>query len=304
MRVSDSMITARMVYRLQIASERLFRAQEQAASGLRFTLPSQDPSGAVRAAALRSQISELDRWLQNADLADARLRLTDVAISQVSDLLLEARGAALSGMNDTLDDTARVALAEQVAQIAEQIIGAGNYHDGSRYLMSGYQTATPPLVDNPSPPPPVLYQGDQGEASLQVGLGMTVVANITADDLLNLNGAADPALSDVFTTLQDLEQALRAADKEAMETALTELDSHLARTNATRAEVGARLQRVEFDRMRLEEAHIVARTLLSETEGADMAEVITDLQQQQIAYEAAAAAAALLGRAGLLQYLG
>jgi flagellar hook-associated protein 3 FlgL len=303
MRVSDSMITDNLVYRLQIASERLFASQEQAASGLRFTRPSQDPAGTVQAAALRSSITQIDRYLENADVADSRLRLTEVAVSQISDALREARNLALAGMNDGLDDTSRVALAEQIAQIADQIISAGNCHDGHRYLLAGTQVFTAPLVRNPTPPPPVLYQGDQADLPLQVGPGISVVANLHAAEVLNMNGAADPALEDVFTTLADLETAVRGNDHDSMQACLQSLDSHFARVTSLRGEIGARMQRIAFDRRRLDEVKLSARTLLGEIEGADLAEVVTQLHQQQIAYEAAAAAAALLGRAGLLQYL-
>ena len=129
MRVSDGMITANMVYRVQQSSERLFRVQEQAASGLRFTRPSQNPTAAVRAAALRSNLSELGQYLQNASTADARLRLTEVAVADISDVLTEVRTTALEAINDSLDEAARAALAAQVAELSEVVVRAWNYED-------------------------------------------------------------------------------------------------------------------------------------------------------------------------------
>ena len=303
MRISDGMITANMVYRLNRASERLFRVQEQAASGLRFTQPSQDPASAVRAASLRSSLSEIERYLQNADLASSALRLTEVAITSLSDALREARTLAVAGMNDGLDETARQAIAEQVAQIAQEIFRVGNYHDGSRYLLAGYKVRTPPLAYNATPPPPVSYQGDRGEIAIQLGRGVTIVTNLDAAVLLNLDGAADPALEDVFTTLENLETALRTSDHANIEAALGSLEVHSSRVLGLRGEIGARVQRVDFDRRRLEEARDAARILLGETEGADLAEVVVELQQNQVAYQAAAAACALLTRASLMDYL-
>ena len=303
MRVSDSMITASMVYRINRASERLFRVQEQAASGLRFTTPSQDPAGAVRAAGLRSSVSEIERYLANADIADARLRLSEVAVGQIADALREARTLALAGMNDGLDNTARIALAAQVSQLSQVILQAGNAHDGSRYLFAGQKLLAPPLQPNPTPPPPILFQGDQGPIPLQVGRGITVVSNLDGAELLNLAGAADPALDDVFTTLGKLQAAIQQRDQTAIEDGIVALDAHFSRVSALRGEIGARMQRLDFDRDRLTETRMAAQTLLSETEGADLAEVIAKLQQEQVAYQAAVAASALLTRASLLDYL-
>lgn len=303
MRVSDGMITANMVHRVQQSSERLFLVQEQAASGLRFTRPSQDPAGAVRAAALRSNLSELEQYLENANTADARLRLTEVAVSEMSDVLAEVRTIALAAINDSLDEAARAAMAAQVAELAQVMMRAGNYDDGSRYLLAGSKLLTPPLVDNPTPPPPVLYQGDQTPLPLKVGRGIFVVSNLDDAVLLNLNGAADPATNDVFTDLEDLQAAILANDHDALEGAVTAMDAHFWRVNSLRGEIGARLERLDFDRRRLEEAKFSSLTVLTETEGADLAEVIARLEERQVAYQAAVAACSLLTRAGLLEYL-
>jgi len=303
MRVSDAMITANMVHRLQQSSERLFKVQEQAASGLRFTRPSEDPTATVRAAALRSHLSELGQYRRNADTADARLRLTEVAVAEMSDVLAQVRTIALAAINDTLDQAARAALAAQVEELSEVIVRAGNYEDGSRYLLAGSKLLTPPLVDNPTPPPPVLYQGDRAELSLQVGRGISVVSNLDDAVLLNLNGAADPAGNDVFTDLENLQSAILANDHDALGEAVATMDAHFWRVNSLRGEIGARLERLDFDRRRLEEAEHTSLSLLSETEGADLAEVIARLEERQVAYQVAAAACSLLARAGLLDYL-
>jgi len=303
MRVSDGMITANMVYRIQQSSERLFLVQEQAASGLRFTRPSQDPAGAVRAAALRSNLSELEQYLQNANTADARLRLTEVAVAEMSDVLAEVRTIALGAINDSLDEAARAAMAAQVAELGQVMMRAGNYEDGSRYLLAGSKLLTPPLVNNPTPPPPVLYQGDQTPLPLKVGRGIFVVSNLDDAALLNLNGAADPAANDVFTDLENLQAAILANDHDTLEGMVTAIDEHFWRVNSLRGEIGARLERLDFDQRRLEEAKFSSLTVLTETEGADLAEVIARLEERQVAYQAAVAACSLLARAGLLDYL-
>ncbi len=303
MRISDMMATKATVHRINEASARLFRVQEQVSTGLRFTSPSQDPTGAVRAASLRASISEIERYLENTDIADARLRLTETSVAHIGDALREARSIALSGMNDGLDDTARKSLAEQVNQISQEILRSGNAHDGARYLFAGYKLLAPPLVTNLAAPPPVLYQGDRGENTLQTGRGMGVASNVDAAELLNLGGAADPASEDAFTTLSNLSAALATGDHAAIDQAMRSLDAHFTRVTAIRGEIGARLQRVTFDRSRLEETRDMCKTLLSETEGADLAEVISQLKQEEVAYQAAAAASVMLSRASLLDYI-
>jgi flagellar hook-associated protein 3 FlgL len=303
MRVSDSLITRQVIYRLNQTSSRLFRTQEQAASGLRFTKPSQDPVGAVQAATLRSSVREMEQYLQNIDIASNRLKLTEVAVGQIADSLSQARTVAVSGTNDSLSDADRSALAAQVDQCIDDIARAANYHDGSRYLLSGQKVLTPPITTVLGTTVTYTYAGDTADIELQVGRQSTVTCNLNADEVLNMNGAADATLDDVFTSLQSLKTAIENNDVPGIQTGLEDVSSHLTRVTMLRGEIGARLQRVESCKVRVEEAKSTAETSLGETEGADLAQTIVDLEANQTAYEAAAAAANMVQRASLLDYL-
>jgi flagellar hook-associated protein 3 FlgL len=303
MRVSDSLITRQVIYRLNQTSSRLFRTQEQAASGLRFTKPSQDPVGAVQAATLRSSVREMEQYLQNIDIASNRLKLTEVAVGQIGDSLSQARTVAVSGTNDSLSDADRSALAAQIDQCIDDIARAANYHDGSRYLLSGQKVLTPPVTTVLGTTVTYTYAGDTADIELQVGRQSTVTCNLNAAEVLNMDGTADATLDDVFTSLQSLKTAIENNDVPSIQSGLEDVSSHLTRVTMLRGEIGARLQRVESCKVRVEEAKSTAETSLGEIEGADLAQTIVDLEANQTAYEAAAAAANMVQRASLLDYL-
>jgi flagellar hook-associated protein 3 FlgL len=303
MRISDGLVTRNIIYRLNQTSARLFRSQEQAASGLRFTKPSQDPVGAVQAATLRSSDREMKQYLKNIDTASNRLKLTEVAIGQIADSLSQARGVAVGGTNDALSNSDRSALGAEVQQCIDDIARAANYHDGSRYVLAGQKVLTAPVTVIPGMTATYDYVGDTADINLQVGRQSTVTCNLNAAEVLNMDAAADPALGDVFTTLQSLRTAIENNDVAGIQTGLTDVSSHLTRVTMLRGEIGARLQRVESCRVRVEEAQSTAETNLGEVEGADLAQTIVDLQADQTAYEAAGAAAKLMQRASLLDYL-
>ena len=300
MRISDPMITASLVARLSKASERLFRLQEQVASGLAFNTPSQNPAGAVRAATLRSGIAELSRYRQNCDEATARLSLTEVALASISESLRQAHQAGLA--MTLFDEAGNNALADQVHQISVSIADEANFVSEGRYLFGGYETLTPPLVENPAGIPPYLYQGDRGDISFQLSRAVTVVVNLDAAEMLNLDGAAEPARDDALETLRQLEVALRAEDQGAVETCLSALEWHLDHVVALRGQTGALMQHVELAKGRLDEATYTLRELLSDVQDVDITRAVLDLRSQEITYEAAAAAASMLHRASLLDY--
>jgi flagellar hook-associated protein 3 FlgL len=301
MRVPDSMITSSITARLAAASERLFRTQEKVASGLAFTTPSQNAPGAVRAAGLRSSIAEVTRYLDNADAASAKLSLTENCLQSISDLLVQARTAGLARSDTSADGNA--ALAAQVHQIAAQVVSNANFSSEGSYLFSGYRVSTAPLAPNGAGAPPYLYQGDRGDQSVQLGRGVTLTTNLDAAEVLNMDGAADPALDDTLETLRKLEAALRANDSTGVGGALTALEQQSQRVLSLRAELGARAQHVGLAKTQLGNAKLTLQDLLSQVQDADLTQAVTDLRSQELSYQAAAAAASILQRASLLDYL-
>lgn len=301
MRISDNMIAASLIVRLQKASARLFRLQEKVASGLAFSLPSQDPPAAMRAAALRSGVSELSRYRANCDVAAARLHLTESALANIADSLREAYSAAL-GMTP-FDEAGNNALADRIHQIAASIAAEANAASEGRYLFSGHQTLTQPLTPNPDGIPPYAYQGDRGDIVVQLGRDVPLVTNIDAAEVLNMDGEIDPDRDDALETLRKAEAVLRSGDMDALANVLSAIQWHVDRTVALRGQVGARLQHVDLAKQRLEDGVRTLQSLLSETQDTDITRVLIDLKAQEVAYQAAAAAASALHRASLLEYL-
>jgi len=299
-RISDSMIASSLVAQMQRASARLFRFQEQVASGLAFTRPSENPPGAVQAAALRGSIAELTRYRANCDEAGTALALTEGVLAGIYGSLRVARDAALA-MNAN-SDAGNEALADEVHALSERIVAEANFASGGRYLLGGHEVLTPPVVENAAGPPPYLYQGDRGDMVVRLNRTVTVVKNVDAAEALNLDGAADPARDDTLELLREVEAALRAGDEEALEAGLEEMDWHLDRVVSLRAQVGTRMEQVELGRGRLEEGILTFRNLLSGVQDVDISEAVIGLRSQEITYQAAAAAAASIHRASLLDY--
>ncbi|HEY8341514.1 MAG TPA: flagellin, partial [Calditerricola sp.] len=72
---------------------------------------------------------------------------------------------------------------------------------------------------------------------------------------------------------------------------------------AVRATVGARMNRFELIRYRLEADEVNVTRLLSKEEDADMAEVITNLKTAENVYRAALAAGARIIQPSLVDFL-
>jgi len=299
-RIPDSSIASSLIRQLSQASARLFRLQEQVASGLAFKFPSQNPPAAMRAASLRSGIAELARYRQNCGDAERLVEMTEITLREMADSLREARSAAVA--MSPFDPDGNSALADQVDEIARRIVAGANLTSEGRYLLAGHELLTPPVVENPPGIPPYLYQGDRGDIPFQLSRGLSLVANLDAAEVLNFDGASDPARDDTLETLRQLAVALRAGDGDAVAAGMDAIDWHLDRVVSLRAQIGARLQHVQLAHTQLETGILLLREQLSEVQHVDITKAVIELRSQEIAYQAAAAAAGAIHRASLLEY--
>ena len=108
-------------------------------SGLRITKASDDPSGLISSENLRSQISSLDAAVRNNQDAINYSKTAESALSEVNQLLSDARGLVIaSGNTATLSSTQLRANQDQLASIASSITRiAQTAQFGSKRLLDG-----------------------------------------------------------------------------------------------------------------------------------------------------------------------
>lgn len=123
----------------------------------------------------------------------------------------------------------------------------------------------------------------------------------TGAEELGVAGSAAPR--DLFAVLEGLADALRADDQEGIEEAVGLLDEGLSRNLEARAEIGARVERLEGVRASLEARRLAAEKDLSSLEDADLAEVVVEASREQVAYQAALAASSRTISLSLLDFL-
>jgi len=84
---------------LNRTSASMTRTMERLTTGLRINRASEDPSGLVISEKLRSQISGLNRALQNTQNDINLINTAESGLSQIADVLIEIRASIISAMN-------------------------------------------------------------------------------------------------------------------------------------------------------------------------------------------------------------
>jgi flagellar hook-associated protein 3 len=145
-RVSNSYINQRLLSQIQSDNTDLLKLETELSTGKRYTLGSEDPPAAKRAAELQSLLQRKAQAQTNISAGQSFLSTTDSALGQISTTLTSIRATALGVVGNTATDAQRAAAAQEVQQAIQQFLTVANQKIGDRYLFSGSRTTTQPFT--------------------------------------------------------------------------------------------------------------------------------------------------------------
>ena len=296
MRITNNMLSDNILKNLSSVLERMNVYQNQVSTGKRFSKPSEDPIGVGRSLSLRAVIKDLEQYGENLDDALSWLDATDGALRNTTGVLQKAREIAVSGANDTLNQTDRDNLATEVEQLLEETINLANTSSEGRYIFAGHRTTTQPFTPTGSPVTSVAYSGDDGSILYETEKGINVTVNLPGSDVFT-------GTQDIFQALIDLRDHLQAGDVSNISLDIGEIDACMDQVLNSGAVVGAKMNRLEMSKERLSESSLHLTELLSEIEDVDMAEAIIKLKTEENVYRAALSVGTRIIQPSLLDFL-
>jgi len=183
MRVTQGMEQAQFLAALNQLESSIATNQNDISSGLAFTTASENPIGAGLVVSYSQVLAQSEQYTANGNSAQGSLNTEDNAITQIQNELQSLRSLALEANNGSQSPQDLNAIATQVSQIQQALIGLGNTQDGSgNYIFGGFSTETQPFAASPSG---ATYAGDQGQRQVQIGAGQTVVIGDNGDLVFN-----------------------------------------------------------------------------------------------------------------------
>ncbi|MFN8224941.1 MAG: flagellar hook-associated protein FlgL [Gaiellales bacterium] len=291
-RVTQSMTARNVLADIQNAASRLDKTRQRLASGKELMRPSDDPFRASRALDYRSELAANVQHQRAIEDANGWQNATDTALSSIGDAVLRVRELAVAGANGSTSGADRAVIAREVGQLLDEIKADANAQYAGRYVFAGTATQTAPYSTADD-----LYHGDTGAVRREIGPGVQLDVNVVGSSAIG-NGATGliATLRNVVTHLQTNDLAALTADLAAIDT------GHDAVVSA-RAEVGARVNRLETAGARLDELEEATRSLMSTNEDADMAKTYIDASTQQAVYQSALNVGAKIVQTSLLDFL-
>ena len=182
MRVSNDTLRSAFLAALDDARRRVVETQHQVSTGLRINSPSDDPVAAARVAHLDASLARLDQYQANAIFARNQLGLEEESLSEAIGHLQRIRELTLQANNGSASSGDRQIIASEIRQHRDGLLALANTTDvDGRHLFAGYrESATPFTVAAGGS---VVYNGDQGQRTLQISDSRFVAINDSGADV-------------------------------------------------------------------------------------------------------------------------
>ena len=180
MRITNSMITNLVTFNMQRSLARFMDMQTQMSSGRRINRPSDDPLGILRDLDYRAELAKNEQYRENIGQAQNWMNSYDSIVANLTSLMSEAKEVTVSMSNSTYDSIARMAAANEVRSIFDQLMQLSRSELEGKQMFSGYRTDQLSLSGSSNG---VVYRGDYGIIEFQIEPASNMAINIIGADL-------------------------------------------------------------------------------------------------------------------------
>jgi flagellar hook-associated protein 3 FlgL len=272
-------------------------AMSQVSTGQKFDSIGADPQAVADVIENNFQAPNLDQYTQSVSSLQAQFQAAGTALDSVTQALTTTIGLGVQGANGTLNQNQRDALASQVSQLEQQVLGYANTRYQGTYLFAGTATTTQPYVQSSGSPSGIQYVGNARTNTVQIGDDQRVQQTMPGITIFNASNA------DVFKGFNDLITALQNDDSNGISNATSELQAAFSNVGLQRTFYSSTLQNLNTASYTLSQEQTNLTAQQNNLLAADPATAITNMTEAQVALDAALAAAGKVDQNSLLDYL-
>lgn len=283
------------------------RASEQLSTQKKINQPSDNPEGATTTLNLRAAGAAIDQYKENIISGETWLKVTELNLGSIHDLLLQAQGVAQT-MGASVAD--RTAAAATIQNFSDQMLVLANGTLDGRYIFSGSKTGAIPFPDSAG-----AYQGDSQSLHINIGQNSTAGYNLSGDAVFSFT-AVDDSTGNIFQALDGLITALKlpygtaaeiSAADDLREAALDEFETAGSQVHQQMQDsitkTSAMLNNLEFADNHLTYLKNRLVSMLSNVEDADTTQLAMEIQMHALALNASYTVAARITEGNILNFL-
>jgi len=302
LRVTQSMMHLQLSRNLNRNMSQMEQIQQQTTTGRKINKASDDPVGITYSLRYRTELAANEQYKENVDSAISWLDFNDTVLGQAGEVLKRIKDLTVQGSNGTNPGVALENVKNEIEQLKTQLIEIGNSKMNGKYVFNGEQFDKALFDKNAAGFDAKAVGGDQGIINYAISANMNIDINFSASQVF---GDADPAgtTNNVFSVLDRVIAGLSAGDYQAVSAELPNIDASMDRVLNVRAEVGARINRLELMENRLTDLSINLTDMKSKTEDADYELLLINAQINENIYQATLSVGAKVISKSLVDFL-
>ncbi|MCL3860845.1 flagellar hook-associated protein FlgL [Actinotalea sp. K2] len=290
-RVTHQTVQRTSLANLQMNLGKMSDLQNKMSGGKVITKPSDDPGGTAQALQLRASQRATEQFARNADDGAAWLATIDSTLNTSLASLRRARDLTVQGANSgALNQTGREAIAIEIEGIRDAMLSQANTSYLGRSVFAGTSSAATAFASGTYD-----FNGSSGTVERRIAPDITVRADADGSKIFGEGAASVFALLDGIAA--DLRNGVEVGPR------LAELDTHQRAILGELGGVGSRYGQITTAQSSIQKTLMDVKSQLSAIEDIDLAEIIVELQMQEVAYQGALGATARVLQPTLMDFL-
>lgn len=297
-RVTEGSMTTKVLGDLQRVLSRGQKLQSQISSGKLLSRPSDSPTGTVTSLQLRGEVRATQQYSRNANDGLGWLGTIQDTLGDASSSIIRVRNLTVQALNTSNNDQSRDALAKEIDNIRETLLGRANVKYMDRPVFGGTTPGSTAYTLDATTGE-ATFAGNTSQTTRTVGPNAKVRIETSGPEAFGEPGTD----TELFTVLKKISDDIKSGDSNSLQQSLQNLDSAHDLMKSALSDVGARYNRIEQMKQSADDHLLSVSSRLSDVEDVDLPKAIMELQIQQTSYQAALAATAKVIQPSLIDFL-
>ena len=210
MKISNKLFNDQQLNQFSKNMENIQKIQDKISSGKNIIFASDDPVGAVQLSGMKDNLSRVNRFIENSNIALDRLHLMDATMEAINNVFIRAKELSVQASNDIYGVMDREAIAIEFDEMKNELMTLANTQDSTgTFIYAGFKTKTSPFKMDATGS--VDYKGDRGVLNLQVTESRLVETTIDGSTVFQDIVTSEGVSTDLFAALDNISRSIRTA---------------------------------------------------------------------------------------------
>lgn len=290
MRITQNMMSQQFLYNITNLNTTMLNQENQISTGKTLNLPSDNPLGVSQDMQTSTLLSQSNVYTSTISQGLSWMQNTNSVMQEVSQSLQSIQTDVIQALNSPNQSQSGLqAMSSSVKEYAQQVFTLLNTQQGDQYLFGGTSGITAPVTTTTGGVGYTLTStaGLTGSIQYQVAQGVEISINVNAYSILATPLSGSSSTATLQSTLQQVSQDIASGTSSNLSSDLQNLNAALGNVTNQTTDLGARMQRMTALQSQMSQYTTTLTNEKGVIEDANMAQVITQFNTDQISYQAA-----------------